>query len=145
VLPLENGGKKHPTGKPPFTSGSGKFVCLVRVCWTRTTRMVPTRYEKSVSTARKNEAIQSQVRNGRSRCRLCMVIHGRTNHHQLVRENSLGNLPRFRLPARVSQRNGPTSGSGVMVTLANINNSKQPKRKHRCGDYGRCRPPPQRG
>ena len=57
------------------------------------------------------------------------VMYGdsRSNEPPSIRTRKLlGNLPRFRLPARASQRNEPTYGSGAMVTLANISSSKQP-------------------
>jgi hypothetical protein len=114
ALPLENGGKKHPTGKPPIHFGLRK-ACLVSY-----DSNGPIQVWKSVSTARENEAIQSQ---GSQR-----AGDSWSNEPPSTRTRKLlGNLARFRLPARASQRNGPSYGTGAMVTLANISSGKQPK------------------
>jgi hypothetical protein len=58
-------------------------------------------------------------------------VISRSNHYQLVRENSFKLVAHyiFRLPAYASQCNGPTYGSGAMATLGNISSSKQPNLK----------------
>ena len=87
--------------------------------------MVLLKYGKRLNfTGKRGDLIASS-----QRARQMPVMYGdsQLNEPPSTRTRNPGNLRRFHLNARASQRNGPTYGSGAMVTLANISNSKQPK------------------
>ena len=105
----------------PIHLGLRKACLLSRTCMLDSYYSSgPIQVWKSASTARENEAIQSQ---GSQQAKQIPAMYGDSWSNELPStrmQKRLGNLPRFRLCARASQRNGPSYGIGAMVTLANI-------------------------
>lgn len=124
-------GKETSNWKTPIHLGLRK-ACLSRTCLVRLEWSQSSMGKRLNCTGNLGDSIASSQRAKQMPVMYSMVIHGRTNHHQLVRENPLVTYHVFaslRVQANVTDRHMEVVPWSRLLTLAAVSN-----RKHRFND-----------